>query len=94
WDAAASLSEQYPVSKISKLLSLHHTKLRDRVASYGQGNGSKSKEPAFIELDMSSSHAASAECTIEMEKPGGAKMKITIKGNCPDIAVISKAFLG
>jgi hypothetical protein len=43
---------------------------------------------------MNSSCAAAGECIIEMERPGGAKMKICVKGNCPDIAGLSKVFLG
>jgi hypothetical protein len=47
--------------------------------------------PAFIEL---SPEAAVGECIIELQKPDGARMKIILKGNCPDIAGVSKAFLG
>lgn len=72
---------------------MNHTALRDRVAAYKQGNEGKPHVPAFIELDMNAPHTAS-ECIIEMEKLGGTKMKITVKGNHPDIAGINKAFLG
>jgi len=86
---AASLSGQYSVHEISKRLHLNHTALRDRIA----GEAIRPKEPAFVELDMISSHATAGECIIEMEK-ADAKMKIILKGNYPDIAEISKAFLG
>ena len=89
WEAAASLSVQYSVHKISKCLHLNHTALRDRVA----GGAIKPQAPAFVELDMISSHASVNECIIEIEK-ADARMKISIKGNYPDIAEISKAFLG
>ena len=89
WEAAASLSGQYSVHEISKSLHLNHTALRDRIA----GEAIKPQAPAFVELDMISSHSAVSECIIEMEK-ADARMKISIKGNCPDIAGISKAFLG
>jgi len=88
WEAAASLSVQYSVHKISKCLHLNHTALRDRVA----GEAIKPQIPAFVELDMISSPAVN-ECIIEIEK-ADARMKISIKGNYPDIAEISKAFLG
>jgi hypothetical protein len=93
WETAASLSGQYSIHEISKRLRLNHTALRDRVAAYRQGEGIKPKEPAFIELDMISSRAAAGEYIIEIEK-ADARMKIILKGNYPDIAGISKAFLG
>lgn len=92
WEAAASLSGQYSVNEVSKRLHLNHTAVRDRIGARRDGEGIKPHEPAFIELDMISPCAAG--CIIEMEKPGGARMKISIKGTCPDIAGLSKAFLG
>jgi hypothetical protein len=89
WEAATSLSGQYSVHEISKRLRLNHTALRDRIA----GEAIKPQVPAFVELDMISSRAAAGECIIEMEK-ADARMKIILKGNYPDIAEISKAFLG
>jgi hypothetical protein len=93
WEAAASQSGQYSVNEISKRLHLNHTAVRNRIEAYRQGEGIKPKEPAFIELDMISPRVIT-ECIIEMEKPEGARMKIIIKGSCPDIAGVSKAFLG
>ena len=89
WEAAASLSGQYSVHEISKRLRLNHTALRDRIA----GDAIKPQMPAFVELDMISSHSVAGECIIELER-ADARMKIIIKGNYPDIAEISKAFLG
>lgn len=89
WEAAASLSGRYSVHEISKRLRLNYTALRDRIA----GDAIKHQVPAFVELDMISSPTADCECIIELEK-ADARMKIIIKGNYPDIAEISKAFLG
>lgn len=89
WEAATSLSGQYSVYEISKRLRLNHAALRDRIA----GEEIKPQMPAFVELDMISSHSIAGECIIELEK-ADARMKIIIKGNYPDIAEISKAFLG
>jgi hypothetical protein len=89
WEAATSLSGQYSVHEISKRLRLNHTALRDRIA----GEEIKPQMPAFVELDMISSHSVAGECIIELER-ADARMKIIIKGNYPDIAEISKAFLG
>ncbi len=93
WEAAASLSGQHSVHEISKRLRLNHTALRDSIGAHREGKGITPKAPAFIELDMITPRA-DGECIIEMEKSDGARMKIIIKGNYPDIAGVSKAFLG
>lgn len=99
WEAAASLSGQYSVYQISKRLRLHYRTLKNRVGAECPASAGSEKEEAiigpkgsaFIELDMISPRAAS-EYLIEMEKPGGAKMKISFKGGCPDMMGLSQAF--
>ena len=94
WEAAASLSGQHSAHEISKLLHLNHTDVRDHIREYRGNKGIQMpKEAAFVELGMIS-QATESECTVEMERPGGAKIKICFKGRCPDIAGLSKAFLG
>jgi hypothetical protein len=93
WEAAASLSGRYSVNEVSKRLHLNHTAVRDRIGAQRDGEGIKPNEPAFIELDMISPYAT-AGCIIEMEKPGGVRIKIIVKGTYPDIIGLSKAFLG
>ena len=91
WKAAVSLSGRHSTNKISKLLHLNHTALRDCIGAYKQGEEIQGKAPAFIELDMIPSGAI-GECTIEMERPDGGKMKICLKGGCIDVAELSNAF--
>ena len=91
WEAAASLSGQHSTNKISKLLCLNHTAVRDCIGAHMQGEEMQGNAPAFIELAMSPS-AAVGECTIEMERPDGGRMKICVKGSCIDAAELSKAF--
>ena len=91
WKAAASLSNEHSTNKISKLLHLNHTALRDCIGAHKQGKEIQGKAPAFIELDMIPSEAVN-ECTIEMERPDGGKMKICVKGSCIDAAELSNVF--
>jgi len=91
WEAAVSLSPHLSAHRISKLLRLNHTAVRDRIRAHNEGICGKT--PAFIELDTITPPSV-GECTIELERPGGAKIKICFKGNCPDIPLLSKAFLG
>ena len=94
WEAASSLSGKHSAHQISKLLHLNHTDVKDHIREYRENHGiQKPKEAAFVELGMIS-QATESECTVEMERPGGAKIKIWFKGRCPDIAGLSKAFLG
>jgi len=91
WEAAASLSGQHSTNKISKLLHLNHTALRDCIGAHKQGEEIQEKAPAFIELEMIPSGAVN-ECTIEMERPDGGKMKICLKGSSIDAAELSNTF--
>ena len=92
WDAAISLSRHLSANRIAKLLRLNHTAVRNHIQAHKEREESK-QAPTFVELDMPIEPAA-GECTIEMEKPGGLRMKICCKGNCPDLVGISKAFFG
>ena len=98
WEAAVSLSRHLSANRIAKLLHLNHTEVMDHIRAHKEGDGM----PAFIELTPSACKAqadmslqgAAVECVIEMEKTGGAKMKLCFKGNCPDVIGLSKAFWG
>ena len=102
WEAAVSLSRQQSAHQISKLLHLNHTEVKYRIAVQKPGDGIQRNQPAFIELDLSAYKAqrdmvlpsAVAEYIIEMEKPGGEKIKISFKGNGTDIVGLSKSFFG
>lgn len=89
WKAAVSLSGQHTTNEISKLLHLNRTAVRERIRAHKQQEAA----PAFIEFEARLLQAI-GECTIEMEKPGGVKMKICIKGNYSDIVGLSKALWG
>lgn len=77
WEAAVSLTDGYSVNKIARRLRLNHNDLKNRARS----------RIAFIELPL----AKSIECTIEIEKPTGERMRI--KGNC-NVAELAREFWG
>lgn len=66
WEAAVSLTDGYPVNKIARRLHLNHNDLKNRARN----------QITFIELPA----ATAIECTIEIEKPTGERMRI--KGSC------------
>lgn len=73
WKAAVALSAKHSINEISKHLHLSYTKLKARVNNPPLVPASK--HPAFIELAAISC----GECTIELERPTGERMRI--KGN-------------
>ncbi len=78
WNAAASLTNAHSVNVIAKHLHLNHTDLKKR-AHRADGL------ITFVELD-----AVPFECTVEMEKPTGERMRIT--GGC-DVIELARIFL-
>ena len=66
WEAAVSLTDGYSVNTIARRLRLNHNDLKVRSRS----------QITFVELPL----AARIECTIEIEKPTGERMRI--KGGC------------
>ena len=77
WKAAVSLTDCYSVNKIASYLHLNYNDLKDRARNH----------ITFIELPV----AASVECTIEIEKPTGERMRI--KGNC-NVVELARGFWG
>lgn len=75
WEAAVSLTDCYSINKIASHLHLNYNDLKGRARNH----------IGFIELPV----AASVECTIEIEKPTGERMRI--KGNC-NVASLAREF--
>jgi len=92
WKAATSLKKEYSIYKIAKHLHLDFSELKRQMGK--PDDAAEGIAPlSFIELERSSP-GETAECLIEMEKPDGAKMKICLKGHCPDMVGLSKSFWG
>lgn len=97
WQAAAELSKDSSVSHISKALRLDYTALKKRVHGQNKKNlpAVKAQPPfKFIELDIEKTSSI-PECTIEMEKGNGARMKIHLRGRTDlDLYELGRAFWG
>mgnify|MGYP001071814310 CR=1 FL=1 len=73
WRAAVSLTEVYSVNEVARYLHLSHKDLKAR-----------SDTPiTFVELDLLT---VPAECTVEIEKPSGERMRIRGTCNAIDLA--------
>jgi len=70
WEAAVSLTGTHSIHHIARRLRLNFNELKVRA---------KNRRPAFVELTMSPGMPL-VECSIEMEKPSGERMRI--RGAC------------
>ncbi len=92
WQAAAQLSKQSSINKVSKALGLNYTALKKRVYPHDQPVNAPAPSP-FIELGIEHQAAPVAECIVEMEDGCGAKMKMHFRGKTDlDLVELGKAF--
>jgi hypothetical protein len=100
WRLAIGLAHRYGTHRTALALRLNPTTLRSRVADAlpkpPQAPGRPAAAPpAFLELVPAIVPPNSADCLIEWEQPGGAKMRIHLKGSVPpDLAGLTRSFLG
>ena len=91
WIASTNAARDSGLSRTARILSLDYYTLKKRLAALAPA---ATVESPFIEL-IPPSAAVGSECTIEMEHPGGARMRIQLKGaGVPDWAALSQAFWG
>lgn len=80
WDAAVTLSSQYSVNHISKVLRLNYNDLKRRfqLAQSDQSLSTRPR-PAFIELDANQS-LSPVTSVIDLLHPDGSRMRIHVEG--------------
>ena len=93
WEAAASLTKDYSIYKISKTLRVNYRSLKQRVHPESKGLPAREEQPpAFIELGLQQPTPIS-ECIVEMEDGSGAKMRMHFRGRAGfDLLELGKAF--
>lgn len=80
WEAAVSCTGEHTVSRVARQLRLNHTELKSRSTACRD-------HVAFIELGPMT---VAAECTIEMEKPTGERMRV--RGGCTVTELVREFF--
>jgi hypothetical protein len=95
WAAAVRMANVFGMNRTSRVLRLNYYGLKKRVDQQGAGAagaaGAEGGVP-FIELAPLPSTSV-CECLLELEKVGGARMRIQLKGVAvPDLAALSQAF--
>ena len=105
WVSAVKAASRHGLNATVRALRLDYYSLKKRVEADGSRGGSDRREVAksaagkirggkFIEL-ASVASACSPECILELEHPGGAKMRVHLKGMpAPDLAALSQSFWG
>ncbi len=92
WVKAVRAAKRHGLNPVSKALGLDYSCLKRRVHESGGSSGS-TLTPAFVEVK--SAHAEDLACVIELEKGGGARMRICVKSaGSVDWCRIKEAFLG
>ena len=88
WASAVQLATRHGACRVARCLRLDYYSLKERMQC-----GAEPK-PTFIELPSLPS-APAMECSIELERPSGSRMRIHVKGTAlPDFAALTRVFCG
>ena len=93
WGEAARLARECGVSVVSKALRLSYPDLKRRAqTAVTSGLPAMTSPPSFVELACGPS-LTPAPCVVEMENPGGVKMKISLcQPSSVDLVALVAAF--
>lgn len=97
WELAVTLAERHGVSRTSQALRVGYYSLQERVEARGRplatsATVAKAKSSTFVELPAASFGAA-CECSIEIEKPCGTKLRVQLRGSqLPDLVAFGRQF--
>ena len=103
WASAVRAVGKYGLNPTARALGLDYYSLKKRVEAETSRGGSDRREGTktaagkirhgeFIEL-APVAFAGSPECILELEHPGGAKMRVHLTGmQAPDLAALSRSF--
>jgi hypothetical protein len=92
WASAVELAREYGLSRTARALGLGYYTLQKRLAATGPSESpAAGVQSAFVELIPVI--PAGAECTVELERPGEATMRIHIKSAAlPDLEALTRMF--
>ncbi len=89
WSEAVAIAQEYGPTRTAKVLGLDYYSLKKHLSDTSVANtGDKKPIPSFVEF-IPPTHA---ECIIEMEDSKSGKMRISLKGDMPDLVSLSRSF--
>ena len=90
WREAAELASAHGINRFARALRLDYYSLQKRAAAAAV---SGTRAPEIVELLPGGIPAPRPECLIEVEEPGGAKLRIHLQGGAfPDVAALTRGF--
>jgi hypothetical protein len=91
WTSAVEVARQIGVSRAASILRLNYCLLKRRVEISGEIQPAR-EAAEFMEL-LGPAAGGCSECRIELEHPGGARMRMEVKGSAmPDLVALSRTF--
>ena len=95
WALAVKAVSRYGLNPTARVLRLDYYSLKRRVeAATSCGRPDRREGATFVELSAPVL-GGSAECCLELEHPGGARMRVHLKGaSAPDLVALSRSFWG
>ncbi len=93
WDLAAGVAREHGVARVARIVRLGYQALKKRLNSFDSRSEEQlEKGPAFIEMRIPFT-ASLPECIVELEHPGGSRMRIHVKGGpAPDLPGLIRGF--
>jgi hypothetical protein len=75
-----------------RALGLDYKALKKRVVAGVAAPAAPGRAPTFVEL-VAPGRNGPAECIVEVERPGGAKLKVELRGaGIPDVTELARRF--
>ena len=92
WDGAVALAREYGVNRTAQALRLSYASLKQHLDAAVPAV--PPDKPAFVEL-VPHVPAGMAECTVELERPNEATLRIHLKSTTlPDLEALTRMFWG
>ena len=92
WEAAVRCAAKFGVCPTARALGLDYNSLKKRLRATAGAPPVTTSPPAFVEL-VTPARGAPAECILEIERPGGAKLRVELRGSgIPDLADLARRF--
>lgn len=92
WKAAVRCAAKCGLNRTVLVLGLDYNSLKRRVMASGDAPVAPSPPQAFVEL-VAPGRNGPADCIVEVERPGGAKLRVELRGSAvPDLAELARRF--
>jgi hypothetical protein len=93
WNVAVEAAREHGLSRTATTLRVGYYDLKRRVEelALAQAGPCGTAADSFVELTPATL-ALACQCTIELEKPCGSRMRIELTGRMPDLEALGRSF--